>query len=226
MCGDRWLEELDSPVPRNYRDAYQRACSQMKDRDPAIDADTAGVSYTGLGGGQGRFEIPLLNRTYEISWPDLQVGEAGSGAEPSYVVQLLLLHYLITADGIAVRGQWVSFRDLPAGRVYYPAFRSGSEERLLARFGDDVAALQAAAQALGGRPIDLANHGFVFQVLPRLPIAVLLWKGDEEFPPEVQILFDSSAANYLPTEDLAVIARYLCGCLLKAVKTSEVSGAP
>jgi len=216
MCGDRWLEEAESRVPRNYRDAYQRACARMQGRDPSIDADTAGVCYADLGEGRGRFEIRLLNRMFEVSWPDLRVHEAGSSVEPSYVVQLLLLHYLITSDGISLRGEWVSFRDLPDGRVYYPAFRAGSEERLLQRFGGDVDGLHRAAEALGGRPADMADYAFVFQVLPRLPVAVLLWEGDEEFPPEVRILFDSSAANYLPTEDLAVIARYLCGCLLRA----------
>lgn len=215
MCGDRWLNELDGPVPRNYREAYRRTCEAMRKRDPRIDAETAGVLYTDLGEGRGRFEIPLLDRTYEISWPDLRVCEVGRGAEPSYVVQLVLLHYLITSDGIALRGQWVSFRDLPDARVYYPAFRAGSEALLLRRFGRDVAGLAAAARALGGRPAAMADHAYVFQVLPRLPIAVLLWEGDEEFPPEVRLLFDATAGNYLPTEDLAVIGRYLCQRLLR-----------
>jgi hypothetical protein len=216
MCGDRWVQELDSPVPRNYRDAYERACALMQGREPQIDADTAGATYVDLGEGQGYFEVPLLNRTYRISWPDLQVREAGGDTEPSYMVQLLLLHYLYTSDGIAVRGQWVSFRDIPDGRNYYPAFRGGSEERLLQRFGSDVAAFQAAAEALGGRPLALADHAYAFAVLPHLPMAVLLWEGDDEFPPEMHILMDATAANYLPTEDLAVIARYLAACLLRA----------
>lgn len=218
MCGDRWLQELeDSPVPRNYRDAYARAAAAMTDRTPEIDAETAGVLYTDSGEGRGRFDIPLLNRVYELSWPDLAVREQGSGVEPSYVVQIILLHYLITSDGITVRGQWTSFREIPDGRVYYPAFRGGSEGRLLDRFGSDVPAFQAAAAALGGRPVALADHAFAFDVLPRLPMAVLLWEGDDEFPPELHILLDSTAANYLPVEDLAVISRYLTVSLLRAV---------
>jgi len=216
MCGDRWLDEHLESLPRNYREAYRLACQKMAGRDPQIDAETAGVPYTDLGEGRGRFQVPLLNQTYEILWPGLEMREVGSGTEPPLVVQILLLHYLLTSDGISLRGQWVSFRDLPDGRVYYPAFRAGSEERLRERFGHDVAALRAAAERLGGRPAAMADHAFVFQVLPRLPIALLLWEGDEEFPPEVRLLFDSTAANYLPTEDLAVIARYLCACLLRA----------
>jgi Domain of unknown function (DUF3786) len=218
MCGDRWLQELEeSPVPRNYRDAYARAVAQMAGRTPAIDAETAGVTYADLREGRGRFEIPLLNRTYELSWPDLAMRERGCDVEPSYVVQILLLHYLIVSDGIAVRGQWTSFREIPEGRTYYPAFRGGSEERLLGRFGMDVPAFKAAAEALGGRPLALADHAYAFDVLPRLPMAVLLWEGDDEFPPELHILMDATAANYLPTEDIAVISRYLAINLVRAV---------
>jgi len=217
MCGDRWLQELEeSPVPRNYRAAYERAVAHMADRNPAIDAETAGVSFTDLGAGRGRFDIPLLNRTYELAWPDLVVREKGSDTEPSYVIQILLLHYLLTSDGIALRDQWVSFRDIPDGRSYYPAFRGGSEERLLGRFGHDVAAFHAAAAALAGRPLPLADHAYAFDVLPRLPLAVLLWESDDEFPPELHILLDATATNYLPVEDLAVIARYLTIALLRA----------
>jgi Domain of unknown function (DUF3786) len=217
MCGDRWLEELDGPVPRNYREAYRRACALMQGRDPRIDAETAGVAFVEEEPGRGHWEIPLLNQAFTVSWPDLAVREIGTGTEPSYVVQLLLLHYLYTSDGITVRGQWASFRDLPDGRSYYPAFRGGSEERLRQRFGRDPDGLARAAAALGGRPAGMADLSFAFQLLPRLPLAVLLWKGDDEFEPELHLLYDVTAANYLPTEDLAVIARYFTACLLRAV---------
>jgi hypothetical protein len=217
MCGDRWLEELQGDVPRNYREAYQRACSAMEGRDPAIDADKTGVRYLAQGEGKGHFEIPVLDRVYAVSWPALTIRDTVSDEEPSYVLQLLMLHYLLSADGIALRGQWVSFRDLPEGRIYYPAFRGGSEARLKARFGENPQQLALAAEALGGIPTDLGDYAFIFWALPRLPLTIVLWEGDDEFSPEVRILFDSTAANYLPTEDLAVIARYVCGRLLRAV---------
>jgi hypothetical protein len=217
MCGNGWLEELEGAVPRKYRDAYQRACEIMEGRDPRIDAETAGVPYIGSNEEQGRFEIRMLNRDYHVSWPDLEVREVGRDEEPSYVVQLLLLHYLITSDGISLRNQWISFRDLPDGRVYYPAFREGSEAWLLSRFGSDPGGLDSAATALGGESAELGDRGYVFWAFPRLPIAVLLWEGDDEFPPEMRILFDATAPNYLPTEDLAVIARYLTACLVRSV---------
>jgi hypothetical protein len=33
----------------------------------------------------------------------------------------------------------------------------------------------------------------------------VLWRGDDEFPPNATILFDSSVTDYLSTEDLAVL---------------------
>jgi hypothetical protein len=219
MCGDGWLKELEdeTAVPRKYRDAYLRACQIMVGRDPKIDAETAGVSFSDLEQGKGCFEIPLLDQVFKISWPDLKVSQVGKEGEPSYVVQLLLLHYLITSDGISLQGEWASFRDLPDGRIYYPAFRSGSEGWLLARFGRDPASLIRAAAVLGGVRTEMADHAFVFWLLPRLPILLQLWEGDDEFPPEVRLLYDTSASNYLPTEDLAVVARYFSALLVRAI---------
>ena len=63
----------------------------------------------------------------------------------------------------------------------------------------------------------MADHAFVFWLFPRLPILLQLWEGDDEFPPEVRLLYDTSASNYLPTEDLAVIARYFSARLVRAI---------
>jgi hypothetical protein len=42
--------------------------------------------------------------------------------------------------------------------------------------------------------------------LPRVPIVLSLWRGDEEFPPEANLYFDQSISSYLSTEDIAYLS--------------------
>jgi hypothetical protein len=62
---------------------------------------------------------------------------------------------------------------------------------------------------LGGRSLALADAAYRFEAFPRLPVAVLLWAGDEDIPAQARILFDAHAGHYLPTEDLAGIGDWL-----------------
>jgi hypothetical protein len=47
-------------------------------------------------------------------------------------------------------------------------------------------------------------------------LGLVLWKGDEEFPPEGNILFDSSITGYLPVEDIVILAETVVWKLIKA----------
>ncbi|MFA4965898.1 MAG: DUF3786 domain-containing protein, partial [Thermoleophilia bacterium] len=88
------------------------------------------------------------------------------------------------------------------------AASAGAAEPGLERFAQ-------AAAALGGEALGLADASFRFQALPRVPVAVLLWAGDEEFPARAQLLFDAAAGHYLPAEDLAGLGGWLVGQLTR-----------
>ncbi|MGB4242908.1 MAG: DUF3786 domain-containing protein, partial [Dethiobacteria bacterium] len=51
--------------------------------------------------------------------------------------------------------------------------------------------------------------------LPRLPLLVRLDSGDGEAPSRATILFDAGANEYLPTEDLAVLAELFTARMLR-----------
>jgi hypothetical protein len=55
-------------------------------------------------------------------------------------------------------------------------------------------------------------------VLPRLKLAVVMWSGDEEFPPQAHVLFQETAPHYLMTEGLAIVGSLLIGQIVKAAK--------
>jgi len=53
---------------------------------------------------------------------------------------------------------------------------------------------------MGGSEILNGDKGFALEVFPRVPLAYILWKGDEEFPPRIRVLFDSTIESHLPLD--------------------------
>jgi hypothetical protein len=71
---------------------------------------------------------------------------------------------------------------------------------LLQRFANDLAGFRKAAEALGGNPMEMADVAYRLMPYPRLPLYYLLWQGDEEFKPRIQVLFDRSIEQILPAD--------------------------
>jgi hypothetical protein len=126
------------------------------------------------------------------------------GAELGTSDTILVLHYLLQATGAPLRGDWIAFRQLPGGEVYLEPFRKRTVDLLVRCFGRDPQRLLTAARALGGE--ELGGYRVAVRPLPRVPLVLTLWPGDEEVPTGANVLYDASAPLYLPTEDLVVLA--------------------
>ena len=127
---------------------------------------------------------------------------------PSFI-QTLVLYYLPTADGTHPSGKWVSFSDLPEGRVYNRAFQGYTGDELVKKFGMDLEAYKVTCVAAGGTPVDVGGDAFMFWAFPRVPILVNYWAGDDDFPSTCKLLFDDSVSHYLPTDACAILGRHL-----------------
>ena len=209
-----------SEQPATVRE--ERALSIARAALSACDARQvtrdAGVVWQPAEPPSGMFAVPVLNRVYDVSYPGGFVRLRGSEQKVKHAAGLLVLHYLVHADGHPCAGRWVSFRDLSDGLIYESAFRGRVEPPLLGAFGDRPERLQAAAKTLGARPICFGDVGLAFQVLPRLSMAVVLYLGDDELPPSIRVLYDGAAGHYLPTEDLAIQGGLLVGALFGATR--------
>lgn len=128
--------------------------------------------------------------------------------------QALLLYYLITADDTPLTGKWVSFADLPDGRMYNTAFQGYSGDEIAKKFGLNLEDFEKACNLAGGKEVRVGNASFIFQALPRIPLMVTYWLGDEEFPSSCKILFDESAFHYLPVDACAVLGGMLARKLI------------
>jgi hypothetical protein len=177
--------------------------STLRVQDPGLVAARSGVSYLTLGPDRGELHVPLWDNVYILSFPEL-IDEHVPGFQ-----QALLLYYLITSDGTPLTGKWVSFADLPGGRMYNTAFQGYSGDEVVKTFGVDLGGFKSACLKAGGRPVDLGSASFVFQALPRVPLMITYWLGDEDFPSSCKILFDESAGHYLPIDACAILGSML-----------------
>ncbi len=169
----------------------------------------------------GDFQLRFLGREYVIKGDDFTVRHAGSGKEASSFFQSLILTYLATADGTTPSNRWIGFRDLPDGMFYVQAFQGYTGVRLVRDLKGGIEAFRQAAESLGGEPLDeIGDAGYIFNPLPRIHVAIVYWRGDEEFPSQARVLFEDTAANYMSTDGLAILGSQLVGMILKAAPSN------
>jgi hypothetical protein len=132
------------------------------------------------------------------------------------ILTTLLCHFSL-ANPLAPTGRLVKYKDLPGGYAYEGAFIKRAIEPIAEVFGEKPKNLLEAADLLGGTKLTLGDASVEIPALKGIPLTYILW-GKEDFPASTNILYDSSASSYLPTEDLAVLGELSTLRLIEASK--------
>jgi len=197
---------------KNYRQAFDLACHSIKGMNLEERAKKAGADYEKGENGE-KIAIRFFSESYQIRFPEIEFSSPAKKVV-SLVTRILLLHYLIRADGSPLTGKWVGYKDIPGGLHYAGVFARRVTEPLLRRFGRSAELFKEMGNALGGESADVGDASFVLRVLPLISWQYVLWAGDEEFPPTIQLLFDASVDHYLSLEDIVVLGQMSTGRLI------------
>lgn len=195
---------MQAELPGNYRPAYQAAAQAFAEKDPLLMAAASGADYdrsTRL------FTLRYYRWHYHVRFPEAEIFSAEEAAETlGQSDRVIILRYLAHALGTPpTTGRWLSFVELPGGPLHQAPFRLEAVQPLAEDFGRAPRLFLAAGRALGGRPVEMGDAGLVLPVLPRLSLAAVIWVGDDEFPPNANLLFEASAVDYLDTATLYVL---------------------
>ena len=183
----------------DYLNARNIAAGELADTSLADLAKRTGFSTEG----ENTLVVPFLDRTYLVTLPDFRFTDADDAEkEVPLQEQVLILHYLQSGPSPET-GTLVAYREIKDASFYFGPFTSRAINPLKKVFGENHEGLEKTAPLLSGTPIADGDAGYVFRPLPGIPIRMILWAGDDEFPPEANILFDSSIAKILSAEDIA-----------------------
>lgn len=166
-----------------------------------------------LAGGELRTNfllLPYMIYTLKIDTNTLEVSFLDSSQEVNPKLKILTLHYLRDAKDIKPSGKLISFKEVPSGMSYYPSFHARTERLLLQRFGNDLSSFKEICERLGGVKCNEGDICYRIRTFPLLSLTFMVWEGDEEFPPNISILFDETSSKHLLPEDLAVLTELLC----------------
>jgi len=110
------------------------------------------------------------------------------------------------AKQVAETRQLVPFTKLWGGRSYQSVFIQRVAKPLARVFGSKASLLHQAAKLFSGKKLSYGDCSVKIYSLPLVSITIVLWAETSEFPASANILFDSSANNYLSTEQLVMLS--------------------
>ena len=168
--------------------------------DPAeVTGRLADVTWDG-----SAFQVALLGRRFAISWPEYAITAPDGGKLPPLPTQTFLLRYLLESRDVAWGGTWKTFREMPWGEMYVKPYTGRVITRAAFSFGTRIAAFRAAAEKMGAQKLPHGDAGYEFALIGGYKMQILVWEGDDEFPPNAQVIYSDNFAQGFAAEDRVV----------------------
>ncbi|MDO4339409.1 MAG: DUF3786 domain-containing protein [Eubacteriales bacterium] len=192
----------------HYMEQYQKA-------DPLEIAKRLGIPYdqeTRL------FTLRFLGTVYQISFPNFQVTHLADHMgfyplEEMIYAKILTIRFLLSGAESTGSGKFKTYREMPWGEVYLRQFDGRCIKRLAFSYGNRLEAFRAIMEHIHGAPVKHGDIAYEVEIYPGYQIQMILWEGDEEFPPSSQILFSDNFPVSFQAEDMAVMGDVIIGSL-------------
>ena len=205
-------------VEYGYELAYKLACEQLANIDNIEQQCLKSGAQCQIIDSKRVITTKYLNQSYLISLPDIKMSLMDSEEVIPLRDKILILHYLSQAKGTPLTNKIISYKELPEGTNYFPTFSKRAIKPILDQFGEEPERLVDVATKFGGYKVDYGDVAVTINAFPQVPITFVLWKGAEDFPPEGNILFDSTIPDYLSIEDINVLCEAIAWRLVKSYK--------
>jgi hypothetical protein len=158
----------------------------------------------------GCYRLKIWGMEWVIEPREKRISFSLAGGPVHEYFGLFAVYYLLQGKDTPPRGAWISEKDLPGGPTFFRGPHLIPTDLISRRFGDDLAAFRAVCEALGGEPLAMADAAYTFTITADLPLAVLYWAGDEEFPAEARLLYNRSIGEILSLDILFALAVAVC----------------
>ena len=178
---------------------------KYKAGDPAEMAARCGLAYDEA---TSTITMELLGKLYAVTYPDFTIVGPTTLTNKE---RILFLRYLLDGSHTAPAGAYLTYREFPWGEVYLQQFDGRCIKRFAFSYGFKPDLLRKVMEAMGAKKLERSDVGYEVTLMQDLTIQFLLWLGDDEFPPNAQILFSDNFRYAFTAEDMANIGDIVIG---------------
>ena len=202
---------------------WEHYLSQYQESDPKEIAARLGISYDEE---QKYFTLKFLGTVYQISWPDFQVSHEADDMgfyplETMTYARTLTIRFLLNGAEASGTGKFKTYREMPWGEVYLRQFDGRCIKRLAFTYGNRLDDFRLVMDHMKCTPVKFGDVAYELSIYPGYQIQMILWEGDEEFPPSSQILFSDNFPVSFAAEDMAVMGDVIIGSLKAFLKAAQ-----
>ena len=171
--------------------------AKFREGDPQEMADRCALPFDGE-----RFTIRLMGDTFTVSHPDYDIQGDRAPTNPE---RILFLRYLLDGKFTPPTGVFRTYREFPWGEVYLQQFTGRCIKRFAFSYNGRTELLGRIMERLPAHPVKMGDIGYELELMDGLFMQLILWQGDDEFPPNAQILFSENFRDAFTAEDMANI---------------------
>jgi len=203
---------MPSAFERLRNNAYTAA--EEKAWEDLTHLDSKSIAKNSLASFDGRtFGLSVLDEMVKV---DKWEGLVTTSRPHDKFFDILVIHYLVGCQASGPVGDLVLFRQLKGGEAYNDTFQKRVGDRLAKEFGEDPEALVRAGDRLNGTRRPKGSASVELPLFPKVPVTVIVWRGDDEIPATCTVLFDRSVGEIFQTEDVAVAGAFIVEKLIGA----------
>lgn len=171
---------------------------------------------------RGGYALPILTQRYLVSPKEKKIfclrGDFCEEEDLRDHFFLMVLLYLLEAEPVEPARTWISEKDLKGGTTFFRGPHALSIKDLEKTFGKNPEDFWQAGQRLGGIELLFGDRAFALPVFSKVPIGYVLWKEDEEFPPRITVMFDSTIQKHFSLDGIWCLVDEVSTRLLEARK--------
>jgi hypothetical protein len=203
-----------------YEQIYESLIPKLSKCDFLEVAERLGLSLQP----NGTLSVNFLGREYKIS----SYGVIPTDSKPVNVNNRSVLAYYTLSKGVGGPAfSYVPISKFAGAGTIFSTNIEWMTDPLGKTFSGDYAAFSKIMCRLGGifnGKLKSGGYSWLLKALPKIPLQIVYYESDEEFPCEVKILFDKNASCFLEFECLAFLEGCFVRTMIMTAQTGDITG--